>query len=727
MSIKIFLSTVSNEFRAYRDFLRHELTRQNVEVKVQEDFVDLGGDTLDKLDVYIAECDAVVHLIGDMTGATPGAREQAALLRKLPDIISDLPPLADALSAGAPITYTQWEAWLALHRKKLLLIATPGKKARREKKTFAPTDASRAAQRTHLDRLNAVRRFSGCAFANADQLATYVFRSGILDLLVEDYAASEAHKRKIAQGFIREIAPKIAANKNHDFDGMKQEVRTAIEIYEKEIAGGVVETNIDSTVDAALQKAKTQLDKGQSGLARATLRRAAEEMRCEEQERRDQYEQGVRLLYTREKDIALAAYDGEAAAQAVIEMTEALHGDNHERLWEELKQAENALLVFGRDQGSNVHLVADIAVARHLEQCARTPDEKGYARNAHGIALGALGERESGTARLEEAVAAFRAALEEWTRERVPLDWAATQTNLGTALSSLGGRESGTARLEKAVAAYRAALEAISRERVPLQWAMTQNNLGTALSRLGERESGNARLQEAVAAYRAALEEFSRQGGPLAWATTQTNLGTALQMLGERESGTARLEEAVAAFRAALEECTRERVPLDWAMTRNNLGNALLRLGERESGTARLEEAVAAYRAALEERTRERVPLNWAMTRNNLGNALLRLGERESGTARLEEAVAAYRAALEEFPLERVPLNWANTTGNQGYAMLVLAERTSDGALASHAMEQLETAESVLREGGHEAWSITFRNQIPAAKALVERLAAPTK
>ncbi len=38
--------------------------------------------------------------------------------------------------------------------------------------------------------------------------------------------------------------------------------------------------------------------------------------------------------------------------------------------------------------------------------------------------LTTLGERESGTARLEEAVAAYRAALEEFTRERVPLDWA---------------------------------------------------------------------------------------------------------------------------------------------------------------------------------------------------------------------------------------------------------------------------------------------------------------
>ena len=57
-----------------------------------------------------------------------------------------------------------------------------------------------------------------------------------------------------------------------------------------------------------------------------------------------------------------------------------------------------------------------------------------------------------------------------------------TQNNLGNALWTLGEREDGTARLEEAVAAYRAALEVWTRERVPLDWAMTQNNLGNALA-----------------------------------------------------------------------------------------------------------------------------------------------------------------------------------------------------------------------------------------------------
>jgi hypothetical protein len=50
------------------------------------------------------------------------------------------------------------------------------------------------------------------------------------------------------------------------------------------------------------------------------------------------------------------------------------------------------------------------------------------------------------------------------------------QLNLGNALAKLGERENGTARLEQAVAAYNAALEEMTRDRVPLDWATTQNN-----------------------------------------------------------------------------------------------------------------------------------------------------------------------------------------------------------------------------------------------------------
>jgi hypothetical protein len=49
--------------------------------------------------------------------------------------------------------------------------------------------------------------------------------------------------------------------------------------------------------------------------------------------------------------------------------------------------------------------------------------------------LADLGRRESGTAKLEEAVAAYREALKERTRERVPLDWANSFGSEGVAMT----------------------------------------------------------------------------------------------------------------------------------------------------------------------------------------------------------------------------------------------------------------------------------------------------
>jgi tetratricopeptide (TPR) repeat protein len=171
--------------------------------------------------------------------------------------------------------------------------------------------------------------------------------------------------------------------------------------------------------------------------------------------------------------------------------------------------------------------------------------------------------------------------------------WSDIQFVLGNALLTFGEQTGTNKPLEEAVAAYRDALKERTRERVPLDWAMTQNNLGNALWTLGERESGTARLEEAVTAYRDALKEYTRERVPLQWARTQNNLGAALQTLGQRESGTARLDEAVAAYRDALKERTRERVPLQWATAQSNLGNALSILGERKKDATLICEALA--------------------------------------------------------------------------------------------------------------------------------------
>ena len=87
-----------------------------------------------------------------------------------------------------------------------------------------------------------------------------------------------------------------------------------------------------------------------------------------------------------------------------------------------------------------------------------------------------------------------------------------TQNNLGAALRALGERESGTTRLEEAVAVYRAALAERTRDRAPLDWAMSTGNQGVALMVLAERLGDLSKARAAVEQIEAALAT-TREGG----------------------------------------------------------------------------------------------------------------------------------------------------------------------------------------------------------------------
>ena len=72
--------------------------------------------------------------------------------------------------------------------------------------------------------------------------------------------------------------------------------------------------------------------------------------------------------------------------------------------------------------------------------------------------------------------------MKEWTRERVPLDWAITQYNLGITLANLGGRQAMT---DKAKGC--AALEEFRKAGASYYVSVAEGNiakLGTIIARL---------------------------------------------------------------------------------------------------------------------------------------------------------------------------------------------------------------------------------------------------
>ncbi len=196
--VKLFLSCVSDEFGAYRDALRKKLKRLNVEIEIQETFKARGGDTLALLEEYIEGCDVVVHFVGDMPGSPPPSTSVDDLLNRRPDLAARLTKKGLTREELGHLTYTQWEAWLAIGfnevgKRKNLVIVRPSD-GLAPSPTFAATDASRAAQAEHLSRLIAIDLHPGPPFTGDADLAAYVFATPVLDALVRAAGASPKTK-----------------------------------------------------------------------------------------------------------------------------------------------------------------------------------------------------------------------------------------------------------------------------------------------------------------------------------------------------------------------------------------------------------------------------------------------------------------------------------------------------------------------------------------------------
>jgi tetratricopeptide (TPR) repeat protein len=199
--VKLFLSCVSDEFGDYRDELRRALTRPNIEIKIQEDFQALGGDTLAMLEAYVESCDVVIHFVGDMAGSTPQPSSVDDLLKRQPELQARLAEKGLDRGALGRLTYTQWEAWLAIGfnkdgARKNLVIVAPAYGVKRGAR-FAPTDATRASQADHLARLKAVDFFPAKPFTSADNLVARIFGSAVLDALKEADAGSITKPRNL--------------------------------------------------------------------------------------------------------------------------------------------------------------------------------------------------------------------------------------------------------------------------------------------------------------------------------------------------------------------------------------------------------------------------------------------------------------------------------------------------------------------------------------------------
>jgi len=173
---------------------------------------------------------------------------------------------------------------------------------------------------------------------------------------------------------------------------------------------------------------------------------------------------------------------------------------------------------------------------------------------------------------IEKAIVAYQNALQVFTREAFPHEWAVLQNDLGGAyLKRLQGDRQNN--LDTALQCYRGSLEVFDRENTPEDWAGSQNNLGNYYrERLRGDRSHN--LETAINCYHQALTVLTREAHPLAWAGIQMNLGDCYRdrLIHDRHEN---LSIAINYYLAALQVYNREQWEEQWTLTHIKLEEAL--------------------------------------------------------------------------------------------------------------------------------------------------------
>jgi tetratricopeptide (TPR) repeat protein len=152
----VFVSAASSEFRPLRERLAAMLLRSGINVEHQEIFPQTSTDTVRKLGDLVRACPLLVHVVGHDGGSVANATAVADLLDGIPahELLSHVPDLRARLGDFSGVSYTQWEAWLALHHRVPMLVYAVADA--REPGTQALKDTF--GQRGHLERLSVARR-----------------------------------------------------------------------------------------------------------------------------------------------------------------------------------------------------------------------------------------------------------------------------------------------------------------------------------------------------------------------------------------------------------------------------------------------------------------------------------------------------------------------------------------------------------------------------------------
>lgn len=306
-----------------------------------------------------------------------------------------------------------------------------------------------------------------------------------------------------------------------------------------------------------------------------------------------------------------------------------------------------------------------------------------------------LGEKKTGTNRLNRSLEYFQLTLKRWkgrTRNKVR---AAIRLEKGKAMMAMGARETGVAMYGAAIKEFRIALGENRKKPKRALEGNLQYHAGLAQTEIGRRLRTVSDLNKARRWFDSSLKTVNRGKQPDVWAERMLAKGRADFLADALEPGKKHFERAAAAIAEVQSIWTKTDHPERWAIA--ELAHAL---GEaRRAGGLQaprhLKSAADRLRALIKSGvSKAKTPL----VHYNLATMLATVGERERDAQVLEEAQRHTESAIELLDGENDRVAQALALNNLGYLLELRARIGKDSKALKQSIDAYTAAEAAYQD-----------------------------
>ncbi|MDP2801161.1 MAG: helix-turn-helix transcriptional regulator, partial [Phreatobacter sp.] len=209
----------------------------------------------------------------------------------------------------------------------------------------------------------------------------------------------QAREFGIKEGMLIALARRYAEGTPGDFAAALAGLERALEVARDERERGGLPSNISSAVDAVVARIDALNDCGDLNGGQVALDEELAKLDAEDERRKA----ARARLYDKGIAQAILTRDAGNARRFLVARFELDAVTDTEKRYQAFRGLFIEWYQRGSEKGLNFELEVAIALAREAVSRADNLDHRGAMRTSLGVALDTLGERESGTARLEEA------------------------------------------------------------------------------------------------------------------------------------------------------------------------------------------------------------------------------------------------------------------------------------------------------------------------------------